>query len=36
MARRVLVVVDEQLFRWSLTERLRADGHDVIEAATAA
>jgi two-component system, NtrC family, response regulator AtoC len=35
MARRVLVVDDEPLIRWSLTERLRADGHEVIEAATA-
>jgi DNA-binding NtrC family response regulator len=36
MSRRVLVVDDESLIRWSLVERLRADGHDVIEAATAA
>ena len=36
MSRRVLVVDDEQLIRWSLTERLRADGHEVLEAATAA
>jgi two-component system, NtrC family, response regulator AtoC len=35
-ARRVLVVDDEQLIRWSLTERLRADGYDVVEAGTAA
>jgi DNA-binding NtrC family response regulator len=34
--RRVLVVDDEPLIRWSLTERLRADGHDVLEAGTAA
>ena len=34
--RRVLVVDDEDLIRWSLTERLRADGHEVLEAATAA
>jgi two-component system, NtrC family, response regulator AtoC len=34
--RRVLVVDDEELIRWSLTERLRIDGHDVVEAATAA
>ena len=34
--RRVLVVDDEQLIRWSLAERLRADGHDVVEAGTAA
>jgi DNA-binding NtrC family response regulator len=35
-SRRVLVVDDESLIRWSLGERLRADGHDVLEAATAA
>ncbi len=35
-ARRVLVVDDERLVRWSLTQRLRADGMDVIEAGTAA
>jgi len=35
MARRVLVVDDEALIRWSLAERLRADGHDVVEAGTA-
>ena len=34
--RRVLVVDDEQLIRWSLVERLRDDGYDIIEAATAA
>jgi DNA-binding NtrC family response regulator len=34
--RRVLVVDDEPLIRWSLTERLRADGHEVLEAGTAA
>ncbi len=34
--RRVLVVDDEDLIRWSLVERLRADGHDVVEAGTAA
>ena len=31
---RILVVDDEELIRWSLAERMRADGHDVIEAAT--
>jgi two-component system, NtrC family, response regulator AtoC len=31
----VLVVDDEQLIRWSLAERLKADGLDVIEAGTA-
>ncbi|HUR20260.1 MAG TPA: sigma-54 dependent transcriptional regulator [Vicinamibacterales bacterium] len=36
MSRRVLVVDDESLIRWSLVERLRADGHDVVEAGTAA
>lgn len=35
-ARRVLVVDDEALIRWSLAERLRADGHDVLEAGTVA
>ncbi len=35
-ARRVLVVDDESLIRWSLAERLRADGHVVTEAGTAA
>jgi DNA-binding NtrC family response regulator len=35
-ARRVLVVDDEALIRWSLSERLRSDGHDVVEAGTAA
>jgi DNA-binding NtrC family response regulator len=34
--RRVLVVDDEPLIRWSLSERLRGDGHEVIEAGTAA
>jgi two-component system, NtrC family, response regulator AtoC len=28
----ILVVDDEQLIRWSLAERFRADGYDVIEA----
>jgi DNA-binding NtrC family response regulator len=35
-ARRVLVVDDEPLIRWSLAERLRADGHEALEAGTAA
>jgi two-component system response regulator AtoC len=35
-ARRVLVVDDEDLIRWSLAERLRADGFEIAEAATAA
>src|SRR5436190_23365281 len=36
MARRVLIVDDEELIRWSLVERLRADGHATMEAGTAA
>ncbi len=36
MSSRVLVVDDEALVRWSLAERLRADGHEVTEAGTAA
>jgi two-component system response regulator AtoC len=34
--RRVLIVDDEPLIRWSLGERLRSDGHQIIEAGTAA
>src|SRR6185295_19910543 len=34
--RRVLVVEDDSLIRWSLSERLRHEGYDVIEAGTAA
>ena len=30
----ILVVDDEQLIRWSLAERLRADGYAIIEAPT--
>jgi DNA-binding NtrC family response regulator len=35
-ARRILVVDDEQLIRWSLVERLREDGYEIVEAGTAA
>jgi two-component system, NtrC family, response regulator AtoC len=31
---RVLVVDDERLVRWSVSQRLRSDGHDVVEAST--
>jgi two-component system response regulator AtoC len=34
--RRVLIVDDEPLIRWSLGERLRSDAHQIIEAGTAA
>ena len=33
---KILVVDDEQLIRWSLVERMRADGYDVVEAGTGA
>ena len=33
MTARILVVDDEKLIRWSLRERLSADGHDVVLAA---
>jgi DNA-binding NtrC family response regulator len=35
-ARRVLLVDDEDLIRWSVAERLRVDGHEIVEAASAA
>ncbi len=35
-ARQILIVDDEELIRWSLAERLRLDGHDILEASTAA
>jgi DNA-binding NtrC family response regulator len=35
-ARRILIVDDEPLIRWSLAERLRGDGYDIVEAGTAA
>jgi DNA-binding NtrC family response regulator len=35
-ARQILIVDDEELIRWSLAERLRVDGHDVLEAGTSA
>jgi DNA-binding NtrC family response regulator len=33
-AARILVVDDEELIRWSLVQRMRAEGHDVVEAGT--
>jgi DNA-binding NtrC family response regulator len=36
MSRRVLVVDDEELIRWSLVERLRPEGYEIFEAATGA
>ncbi len=33
-ATRVLVVDDEALIRWSVTERLQVDGHAIVSAAT--
>src|SRR5688572_2188343 len=33
---RILVVDDEELIRWSLVERMRAEGYDVVEAGTGA
>jgi DNA-binding NtrC family response regulator len=33
---RILVVDDEELIRWSLAERMRAEGYDVVEAGTGA
>jgi two-component system, NtrC family, response regulator AtoC len=35
-AERILIVDDEQLIRWSLAERLRSEGYDIVQAATGA
>jgi DNA-binding NtrC family response regulator len=35
-SRRVLVLDDEKLVRWSLSERLKADGYEPVQAATVA
>ena len=32
----ILVVDDEELIRWSLTDRLKSEGYNVVEAGTAA
>jgi DNA-binding NtrC family response regulator len=32
---KILVVDDEQLIRWSLSERLSSEGHEIVEAGTA-